>query len=274
MCEFMKKLFFIFLFLISLNTFAQAIPLDNVVLRLVPSAKTADELLAVKTAQLTQTPNGAKILWQSLVKERDMNAHYPTFKIRANRGVIETDGFIGKSGFFPPALWGNGYIRTDSFSPLWLDPEFLQLKTRDTRAFNAGFLNMNANLLRLVPDKTYQKLIYFQNLYDQYVTAGDIKAGATIKKADVKELKEFIKDFFVMRNLAKTKATIFVNKAKETYPGKIIGNDYFQFVVIDDPLNPLVIHFKIFPEKAPRLFKNVFKDLKDDFEFYVTQIHY
>ncbi len=77
-----------------------------------------------------------------------------------------------------------------------------------------------------------------------------------------------------MRNLAKTKATIVVNSAKETYPAKIIGNNYYQFVVIDDPLNPLVVNFKIFPEKTPRLFRDVFKDLKDDFEYYVTQIHY
>lgn len=269
-----KKLTTLLLILVSFNVFAQAIPLDKVVLRVVPSAKMAEELLAVKTVQLAQTPSGAKVLWQSLVKERDMNAHYPTFKIRANRGVIETDGFIGKTGFFPPALWGNGYIRTDSFSPLWLDPEFLMLKTRESRAFNVGILNMNPTLLRLVPDKTYQKLSYFQNLYDQYVAVADIKATATVKKTDAKELREFIKEFFVMRNLAKTKATLFVNKDKETYPAKIIGNNYFQFVVIDDPLNPLVINFKIFPEKAPRLFKGVFKDLKDDFEFYVTQIHY
>lgn len=270
----MKKLFLIFIFFISIDALAQSIPLNNVVLRLVPSAKKEEELLAVKTVQLSQTPSGAKILWQSLVKERDETAHYPTFKIKADRGVIEGDGFVGKTGFFQPALWGNGYILTDSFCPLWLDPEFLQLKLKDSRSFNAGFLNVNNNLLRLAPDKTYQKLIYFQNLYDQYVEAGAIKVGLVIKKNDAKELKEFIKEFFVMRNLAKSKATLYVNKVKETYPAKIIGNDYFQFVVIDDPLNPLVIYFKIFPEKTPRLFRDVFKDLKDDFEFYVTQIHY
>jgi hypothetical protein len=266
-------LFFLLLF-ISANVFAQAIPLKNLTLHLVPTNKKNSYGLSSKTIQVSKTKKNLKVTWYSLVKELDEAAAYPTYKIKSSRGVIDTDNIELKNGYFQPALWGQGYIRTQSALPLWIDPEYLSLRNNQEKLLNTGILNASKNLLRLAPDKLYEQITYFQNLYDQYVESGQIKDGTGLRKSDKRELKKFIKEFFYVKNIAKTKANITVNQLTEKYPARIIGNNYFQFIVIDDPLNPLVLSFKLYPDKAPKLFKRVLKELQEGIEFYVSQINY
>lgn len=248
--------------------------MNDLVVRLMPMDQNLNDKLAVKTIEIESNSKSLKVIWQSLIKELDETAYYPTYKIKAERGVIDGDGFQGKAGFFQPALWGSGYIRTETFSPLWLEPDLLELKPNQKMNFNVGLLNVDKSLLKLAPNEPYELLLYFQNLFDQYFTGNELREGIPIKKSDQKELKKFIRSFFEIQNIAKTKASLNVNQKKESYPARIIGNDYFQFVVINDPFNPLVVSFKIFPDKSPRLFKKVFDDLKKHFEFYVTQVSY
>jgi len=253
---------------------SQAIPFSGMKLKLVPRYKDVAGEIGSKSVTVYRTKKGIKVVWYSLVKDFDEEAYYPTYKIKSRRGIIETDGLDLKTAFFLPHLWGNGYIRSETALPLWLDPEYLSIKGKQKRSFNSGLLNSNRYLLKMAPDELFDKLNFFQNLYDQYVTGMQVRTDIRLSKKNQRELRKFVKNFFLVKKIAKTKATIYVNKIKESYPSLIIGNEYFHFVVIDDPLNPLVVNFKIFPDKAPKVFRKSFKLFKKNFEYMITQVTY
>lgn len=269
----MKFLPLLLFMLASVAANAQAIPLDKLAIRLVPRSEEAAGDVGVKTIKIAQSDSGVKLAWFSMVKELDPSAVYTTYKIRAKRGMIEINDFDGKNALFLPHLWGNGYINTQTSLPLWLSPDYLS-EGKQAKMFNVGLVNADKNLLKLAPAALLTELNYFQNLYDQYVQGLQTKTLVNLKKSDEKELRDFIRDFFYVRLMAKTKATLVANGIKENYPAKIIGNDYFHLVVVDDVLNPLVVTLKIFPEKAPQLFKKSFDYFKKNFEFVVTQVNY
>lgn len=259
---------------IPTNTRAQSIPLNGLSLKLVPQHESVAEDVGTKAVQVSYDSRGLKVIWYSLVKNMVEGTEYPTFKIKVRRGIVETDGLELKTALFQPALWGNGYIRTETALPLWVDPEYLKLKGRQKQAFNAGLLGTNKYLLKTAPDRLFEQLTYFQNLYDQYVMGHEVRDDIGLKRSDRSDLREFANEFFLVRRVARTRATLFVNQKKDRYPARIIGNDYFHLVVLDDPLNPLVIRFRVFPEKVPTVFKKIFEQFKRDFEFRITQINY
>ncbi|OVE81448.1 hypothetical protein BVY03_03700 [bacterium K02(2017)] len=252
---------------------AQSIPLNGLSIRLVPKDAKTDKV-APKNINILSSRLGYRVMWYSLVKELQEQTMYPTYRINANRGVIEINNFELKTSFFHPSLWGNGYIRSETALPLWIDPEYLALKGRQKRTLNIGLLNGNKHLIKQAPDSLFDQVNFFQSLYDQYVQGGVVKEEVNLRKSVRKSLKKFTKEFFLVHKVAKTKAELFVGDKKTKLDAVIIGNAYFNLVVIDDPLNPLVIHFKIFDNKVPTVFKQIFKRFKKHFEFRVTQLKY
>ncbi len=265
------KILFLCLFFAT-NTFAQSIPLQSTTLRIVPRYQALDKgLLGGKFVVVSQTDDGARITWYSIVKELDESGDYPTYKIKSKKGVLDVGGLSNKTTFLLPELWGLGYHRVERALPLWIDPAYLKLKGHEKRTFNVGLINNNADYLRQASPEAYGRLTGFQNLYDQLFVDGEPLA-ASGTKSDQRDLKKFAKEFFFAGEIAKTKASLLVNGTKQNYPALIIGNDYYNLVVIDDPLNPLVVSLHIAADKAPRLFQDVFNDFKQLFEFQVTQI--
>lgn len=269
----MKFLIFIFLFLLPVAAHAQAIPLDKLAIRLVPRGDEVNGEVGIKTIKIVPSDNGIKLAWFSMVKIEDEAAEFPTFKIKAKRGMIEVDSLEGKISFYQPNLWGNGFARVENSLPLWVSPEYLDSEKQE-KMFSVGLLNIDKNYLKTAPEELLSEFRYFQNLYDQVVAGLQNKSLPNVKKAEEKELRDFVRDFFYVKVMAKTKASLVVNGTKETYPAKIIGNEYFHLVVIDDPLNPLVVTFKLFPEKSPRLFKKSFDFFKKNSEYVITQVSY
>lgn len=263
-----------FLFcVVSWPVFSEAIPLQKVAIRI--SQKTLsdnDNLLGSKTVMIDRAGDGYKATWYSIVKELDESGDYPTHKIKSKRGVITVDGLENKTSFLLPELWAQGYLRADLVLPLWIDPAYLKLKSRERRILNPGLVNNNANYLKQAPPEVFERLTFFQNLYDQVIVDEDLQPNVQLSKSDQKELKNFARNFFYAGIIAHTKASLIVNGNKKAYPSVIIGNDYFHMIVVDDPTSPLVIGFQIFSDKAPRLFQEVFKDFKRLFEFQVTQV--
>jgi len=270
-----RLLVFIFMLSMAQVVYAQAIPLNKMTLQINPLHKNNDDsAIEPKTIRIIQTDKSLKVFWYSLVKEKAADAYYPTFKVKANRGIVETDALNGKAALFYPALWGNGYIRTETALPLWMDPKILELKGRQKIPFNVGIINLNKYLLKAAPDAVFEKISFFQNLYDQYVYGTEIRADVKISKSEEKDLKKFIKEFFSVEQLAKTKSALYVNNVKEDYPVLLIGNRYYEMVVINDPLNPLVIRLKFNNDKAPKLFKKQFDEFAELFEYYISHINY
>ncbi|MBF0106656.1 MAG: hypothetical protein HQM16_15180 [Deltaproteobacteria bacterium] len=271
----MRKQLFVLIFCVLLpcTALSQAIPLDKMSLRLIPRDADAD-VVGSKTITLELTPFGLKLLWYSLVKEFDEGAHYPTYKIKAHRGVVEVDNLEQKTVFFHPSLWGEGYLRTESALPLWLNPDYLDPESKQRMYFNVGILNLDKYMIKKAPDVIYDQVIFFQNLYDQYVDREEIREGLNLNKTDQKEIKKFIREFFYIKRIAKTKTEIYVNNRQESYPAVVFGNTYFQFVVVDDPLNPLIVSLRVIPEKAPKPFQESFSRFKKNFEFRVTQVSF
>lgn len=253
--------------------FGQTIPLNGLSLRLVPKSKTEDEM-GTKTVVISQNKSGIKLSWHSLVKELDENAYYPTYKVQAKKGLIETDSLDLKTAFFQPSLWGMGYIRSDTALPLWVDSEYLNLKGRQKRQFNVGLLNNSKFILKSAPGSLFEKLNYFQNLYDQYIRGGEVRSDVKLSRRREKDLKKFVDDFFMVRTIAKAKAALVVKGKKQEFDSRIIGNNYYHLIVLDNPANPLVLHFKMFPEKAPKVFEKVLKELAKSLEFQVTQLSF
>jgi len=254
---------------------AQAIPLNNLELKVEPiHQKDNKEVLTPKTIRIVQTKYALRLFWYTLVKQEEEGAYYKTFKVKASKGIVETDKLEGKRAFFMPTMWGGGYIRTETVLPLWLDPVFLDLKGSKQLPFNVGFLNINKYLLKATPNDVFEKLNYFQNLYNQYVVGFELREDVRLSNTNEKALKKFIKDFFVVGVIAQSKARLRANNILESYPVLIIGNRYFNLTVINDPLNPLVIQFQLFDDKVPSLFEEQFKELKEMFEFRVTEVSY
>lgn len=266
-------LLLIVVFAVPHKAFCQAIPINKVSLRLVPRDQHAEEV-SPKTINMARTRFGYKLLWYSLVKEFDEEAHYPTYKMRADRGIIEIDSLDHKVAFFHPSLWGNGYIRSELALPLWVNPEYLELKGKQKKPFNIGLLNNGRHIIKKAPDVIYDQIIFFQNLYNQYVEGDEVNDALNLRKSEKRGIKKFIREFFYVRKIAKTKSEIYVNLKKESYPSIVFGNEYFQFVAINDPLNPLIINLRILPAKVPKAFRESFKRFKKNFEYRITQISY
>lgn len=253
-------------------TWAQSLPLNNLSLRLVPRHHEVDEI-GTKTIVTSQSPAGIKVTWYSLIKEYDEEAYYPTFKIKTRKGLIDSDGLSNKTSFFQPMAWGMGYMRAETALPLWVDPEYLNLKGKTQRQFNVGLLDVNRQLIRLAPDKIFETLSFFQSLYDQYVLSGRVRSDVGLNRRDQKEMERFITGFFLIHQISSTKTSLYIGVEKQEFGAKILGNDYFQLTVLEDSSNPLVVSFKIFPDEAPKVLRKVFKDLQKYFEFRITQIN-
>lgn len=269
-----KACFAIFLLSIPRFVLAQSIPLNGLNFKIVPTHVKAHESLADKSVHVDQSEKGIKVFWYSIVREKDTEKFYPTTKVKANQGIVETDSLEFKEALFHPHLWGNGYIRSLTALPLWVNPKLLQLKGRQKAEFDLGLLSKNKNVMGAAPDFLFSQISYFQNLYDQLISGGKLKTNLNLRRIEVRELERFIAEFSHVYKLASTKARLQVNSAEGDYPGVILGNDYFQLVVLDDPLNPLILSFKIDTEKIPRVFHDAFVSLKPDLEFRIAQISY
>lgn len=249
-----------------------ALPLTGTTLRLIP--KTGDGQATPKTIQIAKKGDGLMLTWFSLGREKAAGEVYPTYKIKAARGVIEVDGINGKSGFFSPQLWTQGYVRLASSLPLWLDPVYLGLSGRDKMKLDPGFLSLDRMTLKAAPDTVSRSALYFQNEYKYYVQDGEINPNASVRGRDERELKLFLRDYFQVSLIAKSKIKLAINGRITEHPAKLIGNRYHHFVVLDDVLNPLVLAFHVNADGAPRIFKKSFLRLKRGFEFQVTQVKY
>lgn len=252
---------------------AHALPLTGISLRLVP--KTAAESgVAPKIVEISKIDDAIRLKWFSLVKDPVDGLAYPTYKVRTNRGVLDVDDLRGKNAFFHPHLWGQAFVSLGGSLPLWVSPEYLELSGKASQGFNVGFLNLSSHALQAAPDRLYEELRYFQNLYDHYFDGRGVNREAKLSKSDEKELKIFREDFFKMGLVAKTEAKLIVNKKVTTLQARILGNRYYQIVVLDDPVNPLVVSLRILTDKVPRVFHKNFEFLKENFEFQVTQVNY
>lgn len=266
-----KIIYFVIFFLFSPPT--HALPLTGLSLRLVPKT-VAESGVAPKIVEVSKSDDAVRLKWFSLVKDPVDGLAYPTYKIRANRGVLDIDDFHGKNGFFHPHLWGQAFVSLGGSLPLWVSPEYLELSGKSLRGFNVGFLNLSSHALQAAPDRLYEELRYFQNLYDHYFDGRGVNRQAKLSRSDEKELKIFRDEFFKVGLVAKTEAKLMVNKKVTALQARILGNRYYQIVVLDDPVNPLVVSLRILMDKAPRVFHKNFEFLKENFEFQVTQVNH
>lgn len=257
---------------LSIDVFAAGLPVSGVSIKLVPGPSAADN--APKIIDVDKTKTGMRVKWFSLVKTEVSDAYFPTYKVRASRGVIDIDGLSGKTAFFSPALWTQGYAGLTDSLPLWLPPEMLALTGKRPEPFQPGFLGVKPDVLKAAPDRVYEMLLYFQKLYDHFVVDGDVVKRSGLTSDDRKEMKTFVKAFFSLGLVAKTKASLVVNKQTRSLDAKIFGNPYLQFVVLDDVQNPLIISFHILKGDVPAPFEKVFDFLKNNFEYQVTQVNY
>lgn len=263
-----------FLFFLFFNFPAHAIPLHGVTIRVVPKYSVAHSEISPKAVEIAKKEEGFQIRWYSLAKSKLQNEAYPTYKVKVGRGILEIDTIVGKTKFFHPHLWGEGYIRLTESLPLWFSPEYLQLKGRDTLPFDLGILTASRLSLRAAPGEFFEKILNFQGLYEQYVDVGTraLKPEATGRLE--RELQSFLEKYFQVGVVAQTKAKVVVNREVQIMEAKIIGNDYYQFVVLDDLLNPLILSFQVFPDKAPNIFAEYFRFLRENFEYQITQVLY
>lgn len=269
------KILFFFLFLLSTTTQAQLLPLRDMTLRLVPqSTKKSLPGIGPKTVEIKVTNKGIRVQWFSIVKERILDQDYPTYKVRAAKGGLFVHDLFSKFGFFHPQLWGNGFINLHERLPLWVSPEILSLEGRKEQNFDLGLLNLNPLILKAVPDTLYENLLYFQNMFDYYTKDGEVNGDAKMSRSKAREVKKFLEEFFKVGVLAQTQAKLKVGKTIQNFKAKIVGNRYFQMVVLDDTKNPMVVSFRISADKAPKVFEKNFEFLKNNFEFQVTQVLY
>lgn len=267
--------FFVFIFCVlflPILVHAQAWPLHNLTVEISPTFGGDGDGVNVKRAKIVVGNDGVVVSWYSLVKELYSENPYPHYKIKSKKGALQFNSFIAKNGFFLPALWSDGYMSLDSVLPLWVDPIYLSLKNREKRAFNLGVLNFNRSLVKATPDLIFEKLSFFQNLYDQFVDRGDVRTGVKLNKSDQREIKKFANDFFSIESIARIESSVIVNKVQKMIPARILGNDYFQLVILDDPENPLVLAVKFFPDEAPRVFKSIFSFFKKNLEFKIKRV--
>ncbi len=159
----MKKIIhFILLFVvISSVAHAQAIPLDKLAIRLVPRGDEVNGEVGIKTIKIAPSENGVKLAWFSMVKVEDEAAEFPTFKIKAKRGMIEIDSFEDKISFYQPSLWGGGFARIENSLPLWVSPDFLAGEKQE-KMFNVGLLNVDKTYLKTAPEELLGEFRYFQ----------------------------------------------------------------------------------------------------------------
>lgn len=244
----------------------------NLTLEISPAFGGDENDINVKRVKILVSGDGTLVTWFSLTKELYSENPYPHYKIKSKKGAIQFDSWVAKSHFFLPALWSDGMMRLDSVLPLWVDPIYLGLKNREKRSFHLGILNFNRSLVKATPDLIFEKLSYFQNLYDQFVERGDVRSDVNLNKSDQRELKKFSNDFFDLQLVARTEVSVIVNQVQKTIKARILGNDYFQLVVLDDPDNPLVLAVKFFPDEAPRIFKSLFSFFKKNLEFKITRV--
>lgn len=268
----MFKLFFTFLALWVFPAFA--LPLTGVSLRLVPTGSDDAVGVAPKIIDVKKNKDGLRVEWFSLVKQEVTGEYFPTYKVKSNRGVLDFDGLGGKTGYFHPHLWTQGYTALSASLPLWLPPELLSLTGKKSEPFQPGFLGLAPAVLKAAPDRVYEQLLYFQKLYDHFVRDGEVARDSGLTRQGQKDMKKFIREFFSLGLVAQTKAKLVVNRQVQNVEAKILGNPYMQFVVLDDPQNPLVLSFRVLNEHAPEAFRKAFDFLKANFEFQVTQVNY
>jgi hypothetical protein len=267
----MYKIFLTLLVLSALPAFA--LPLTGVSLRLVPSGSDDAVGVAPKIIDVKKNKDGLRVEWFSLVKQEVAGEYFPTYKVKSNRGVLDLDALAGKTGYFHPHLWTQGYTALSASLPLWLPPELLSLTGKKTEPFQPGFLGLAPAVLKAAPDRVYERLLYFQKLYDHFVRDGEVVRDAGLTRQGLKEVRKFVREFFSIGLVAQTKAKLAVNRQVRDVDAKILGNPYLQFVVMDDPQNPLVLSFRVLNENAPEAFRKVFDFLKANFEFQVTQVN-
>jgi hypothetical protein len=253
---------------------AQIIPLNGMSLRIVTPGINDGE--TPKTVQVAKSDMGWRVSWFALEKQFETNVPYPTYKVHTRKGTIEFDSLSGKDGLLHPRLWGEGYFKLTSLLPLWVDKDFLFLSSKhgESREFNIGVLYPGQVVLQSAPDEYFEKISQFQSLYNHFFTNGSLRNDVTLKRKDSEELEKFQREFFRVHFIAKTEAALIINHTKKTVLGDILGNDYYQLVVLEDFQNPLVLAVIFHPEKAPTAFQPYFDFFRTAFEYQVTQVSY
>lgn len=269
-----KSFLFLMLCFVSLQVHAAVVPLNGLKVTIVPKHRDAEDELRIKSAWVNSQQNVIKISWYSLVKDFVEGATYPTYKIKAERGVIETEALTNQGQVVVPAFWGQGFIRLNQGLPLWVSPELLKLKGRQKRHLNLGFSGQSDYLQKFMPDEAYEKVSYFNTLYNQYFNESGVRPEIPVKKKTRKELDSFYRGFFFVEALAKTKAELFINDVKESVDARIFGNDYFQMVILDQEDNPLILQFGFVTKKIPGPFRRLFTEIGKLIEYRVSHVSY
>lgn len=268
-----SKLFFlcfVFTIVFTPQTFAKKnddspsdirIPRSGLSVKLRSKSFQSEGVLTERFIDINRRGKLMRVSWMSIHKEAE-EARYPTYKIKAKKGIVEFDDIHGKSVFFHPMLWPQQYTLLGEASPLWLDPAYLELRKRKDKPFQLGLLKVKPNALKGLSPQHYEEILYFRNLYEHY------------EKENDSVLKTFNKYFFEIEMIRHTGVHVVVNSQSLDLPAKIFGNRYFQMIVLDQPDNPLILSLEFFPNKAPKVFKRSFDFLAKNFEFRITRIDF
>ena len=252
---------------------SEPIPLSGLTLRM-QSKGSATSDFGGRVVKIVTDKDKIMITWTVLEYLLHETVPYYHYKLAARRGSIELDSVNQKSSFYFPALWQKGYVVLSDSNPLWISPHYLDLQGKEVQKFSLGFLDREHLKTEKGGDELFEKINYVQNIIDYVESEGQSGTVVGLKAAQQKEIKKFIQTFSHISKIARTKADLRVNGVKTAYPCVILGNSYYQMVVLENKNNPLVISFKIFPQKVPQIFENAFAFFKNYFEYSIISIQY
>lgn len=230
----------------------------------------ADQSMYVRRVEV----NGdgpVRINWEGLVRELKEEDPFPHYGITRERGVLQIEGLNGHNSFFLPVYWGRGFLRLTDTLPLWLSPEYLG--SEKPLRLTLGLLHPGRTMQQTAPDDFFAKTSLFTSLFERTFDGNKIRDEKKYPDEEKKLLREFVRDFPLIQSLAKTSVELEVKKQKQKFAAKIIGNDYYHLVVLDDEQNPLVLSLLFFPEHVPLTFRKLFDFFKAEASFQIKQIN-
>lgn len=237
-------------------------------------AKPNDLLGIKKVTVFRRRSNVLRATWYSLVRELAENTVYPTYVIQTRKGILDVSNLSHKTAFLNPILWPNGYLNTITSLPLWMDPAYLSLKRRQKRNFFIGLVQFNTDVVANISVEYREPLLFFKNLYDQFIKAGKVRDNIEIKRSEEKRLERFVEEFFFVSEKGEGEVKVKINGVEKELKVKEVGNDYFTLFVLNDPTNPLILKLELETRKLPDAFEESFKTFKTFFEYQISEIEF
>lgn len=265
------KFFFLFLTLTLLfsapSSANELSRINGLKLRLIPDTPLPIDGIGTKTIEVSVKRGSIQLNWFSAIRQKIKSTPWPEHKISTLRGMLRTDHIDPQSWMIHPHLWTEGFYHLSQSSLIWFPLETLMEHKKKGITFSPGFLEIDPNLYKKAAPDIFRTVSEFRRVSLKIL---ENSPGQSIK--GISKLRSFLNDFSQIKIKDYSKENLVINNQKQKVKTLTIGNDYIDYLVLNNTANPLILAVSFNSKSVPDLFKETFQFFEESMSYKISQV--